>query len=497
MKTNFKSIAIFTVFSLFLLIALSFSACKKEPEPEPTAQNGNISGTVKDLSGTPLENVVISAEGLEEKITNSQGIFTYTDVEAKSYTLKATKMGYIDKTLNVSVVGNKTVAADIKLTMGIKPNVSINLATNITMTAAKVAGRILLVGDAEITAYGHCWSTSSSPTIADNSTNFGTTTQESAFESSIASMKSGTQYYVRAYATNKYGTKYSDQITFFTLPGEAVLLTNAATEIEFNMAKITGNISSTGLGTISQHGHVWSKNPNPTVNDFKTELGIKPTTGNFTSTVTGLEMEVTYYIRAYAINDAGIVYSNQESFTTTKKFKDKRDSKWYNIVKIGNQIWMQQNLNYSAANSNCYEYNDSYCGNYGGLYNWATAQGVAPEGWRLPTLADWNTLITGLGGESLAGGKMKDANVGGTISIYWTAPNLGATNTSGFTALGSGYLSNIGASKDENITSFFWTSASIDANNAKCVRLDKDTETAPVLNYNKEYSFSVRCILIQ
>ncbi len=497
MKTNFKNTSIYIVLSLFLLLVISFSACNKEPEPEPTVQYGNISGTVKDQSGKPLENATITSDSLEATTTNAQGVFTYTNVKVRSYVLKAVKQGYIDGSQTVGLVANKTVSVNIQLKAGGKPNVSINQANNITMTSAKVAGRILTVGDAQVIAYGHCWSTSSAPTIADNTTNFGATAENSAFESSLIGLESGTQYYVKAYATNKYGTIYSDNITFSTLPGEAVLLTNAASDIEFNFAKITGNISSTGLGTITQHGHVWSKSADPTIADSKTELGIKASTGNFASSVEGLEMETKYYIRAYAINDAGIVYSNQESFTTNKKFKDKRDSKWYDIVVIGDQIWMKQNLNYAASNSNCFDLNDAFCGKYGRLYNWSVAQGVAPDGWRIPTQNDLNILISGLGGESVAGGKMKDANIEGVISPNWTAPNLGATNTSGFTGLGAGYINNLGASKEEHITTFFWSGTSVDGTNAKCVRLDKDTETAPILNYNKEFLFSVRCILIQ
>jgi uncharacterized protein (TIGR02145 family) len=80
-------------------------------------------------------------------------------------------------------------------------------------------------------------------------------------------------------------------------------------------------------------------------------------------------------------------------------FKDQRDGKTYKTVKIGNQIWMSENLNYYTKSGSCC-YNDSTknCKIYGRLYVWKTALNVCPVGWRLPSKSDFDTLLNNVGG---------------------------------------------------------------------------------------------------
>jgi uncharacterized protein (TIGR02145 family) len=118
----------------------------------------------------------------------------------------------------------------------------------------------------------------------------------------------------------------------------------------------------------------------------------------------------------------------------TGTFKDTRDGKIYKTVKIGTQTWMAENLAFKA-NNGCWAYDNKNINvaKYGYLYDWKTAKNACPTGWHLPSDVEWTTLITYLGGESVAGGKMKEK---GTVN--WKSPNMGATNESGFTALPSG-----------------------------------------------------------
>lgn len=134
---------------------------------------------------------------------------------------------------------------------------------------------------------------------------------------------------------------------------------------------------------------------------------------------------------------------------------DTRDGKTYSTVMIGTQCWFAQNLNVgtkvpsSAGQTEdgvfekyCYNDDDANCAVYGGLYQWDEAmlytltpgaQGICPAGWHLPTDAEWTTLTTFLGGEAVAGGKLKEAG-----TTHWLSPNTGATNETGFTALPGG-----------------------------------------------------------
>lgn len=115
-------------------------------------------------------------------------------------------------------------------------------------------------------------------------------------------------------------------------------------------------------------------------------------------------------------------------------FIDPRDGQVYAIVKIGEQWWFAENLNFEIRNnwsSWCYGNNPENCSKYGRLYDWQTANTVCPQGWHLPSDAEWNQLITFCGGEPFAGGKMKS-------KTGWNSPNLAATDSSGFSGLPGG-----------------------------------------------------------
>ena len=113
---------------------------------------------------------------------------------------------------------------------------------------------------------------------------------------------------------------------------------------------------------------------------------------------------------------------------------DSRDNHRYKTVTIGIQVWMAENLNYdSEGGSWTYENNSASATVYGRLYSLITAKVICPDGWHLPDNEEWSIMVNYLGGDSIAGGKMKE-----TGTKHWKSPNVGATNESGFTALPSG-----------------------------------------------------------
>ncbi|MGM0650448.1 MAG: fibrobacter succinogenes major paralogous domain-containing protein, partial [Bacteroidota bacterium] len=185
----------------------------------------------------------------------------------------------------------------------------------------------------------------------------------------------------------------------------------------------------------------------------------------------------------------------------------------YDIVKIGDQYWMADNLRTNKLNDGtdiqlvedngqwsgldtpgcCWYDNDSasYAQDYGALYNWyviETGQ-LCPEGWHVPTNDDWTELTDFLGGESVAGGKLKQMG-----TTYWSSPNTGATNSTGFTALPGGRRYNDGTFDSMGYNSYMWSATSISVTDAWYRKLSYDEANMYAGSYSKKNGFSVRCV---
>jgi uncharacterized protein (TIGR02145 family) len=170
-------------------------------------------------------------------------------------------------------------------------------------------------------------------------------------------------------------------------------------------------------------------------------------------------------------------------------FTDERDAQVYKWVKIGSQIWMAENLNYGKNRYNCYKGLTANCDVYGKIYPWKKAKKACPLGWHIPDDSEWVILTDYLGGESNAGGKMKDVS-----TDYWEAPNAGATNSSGFCALPGGFRNEVGECHFKGQAAYFWTSSEADIF-YKWVRLIINGESSvsrTTLNFKN--SLSIRCL---
>ena len=189
-------------------------------------------------------------------------------------------------------------------------------ATNISNTSVTINGEVKYDGGSTVIQRGVCWSTNQNPTIADNITSNGS--GSGSFTSYITSLNANTTYYSRAYATNGVGTAYGNQINFTTtnISGSLPTLTTvSASNVTNNSAVSGGNITSDGGSTVTQRGVCWSTNQNPTIADNITTNGSG--SGSFTSSITSINANTTYYVRSYATNGLGTAYGNQINFTTT------------------------------------------------------------------------------------------------------------------------------------------------------------------------------------
>ena len=186
----------------------------------------------------------------------------------------------------------------------------------------------------------------------------------------------------------------------------------------------------------------------------------------------------------------------EEEIDLTNAFKDARDGRIYKIVTIDDQVWMAENLAFKPSGGNywAYDNNDVYRETYGYLYDWHTALNVCPAGWRLPADEEWTQLFEFLGGEKVAGGKLKATGTIEAETGLWYAPNTGATNETGFTALPGGGRYHNGAFGSLGSYGIWWSATELDAGKALYLSMGSGWSDVYRHNYDKGYGFAVRCL---
>jgi uncharacterized protein (TIGR02145 family) len=232
--------------------------------------------------------------------------------------------------------------------------------------------------------------------------------------------------------------------------------------------------------------------------------------GEFVSTVSGLTEGTTYYIAAYATNRKGTSWGYVARFATIDSLGRVTDidGNKYRTVTIGQQVWMAENLkvthyshggaitngsgtDWSLYDGAYFEYNDDprNVATYGRLYNWyaVNSRYLAPAGWRVPTDSDWQILVDVLGGDSIAGGKLKEVD-----TVHWLSPNAGATDEIGFSALPGGGFNNPYVFLGRY--GYFWSATSVGFGNSYCRSIGYNS-SAMYRSYRGELAgFSVRCV---
>jgi len=214
--------------------------------------------------------------------------------------------------------------------------------------------------------------------------------------------------------------------------------------------------------------------------------------------------------------------SNELDFTVNIKIPNDKvidiDGNKYNIKSICDKTWMTENLNVSHYRNGdlipevtdptewaslrtgawCYYNNDPLMGAiYGKLYNWYAVndpRGLAPEGWKIPTNTDWNSLSECCGGMQIAGGKLKATGTIETGDGLWYEPNTGATNETGFSGIPSGHRSDTGKYIFIGINAYWWSSTEYAYADAWLWNLYYDDVYIGMDYHIKKAGFAVRCI---
>jgi len=414
-----------------------------------------------------------------------------------------------------------------------------------TYTSCFAKAQIIDRGDKEIIKVGFCWSETSQPEISDkyNSANLSS---DDKFSAEITGLQAGTDYYVAAYLQQADTVIYSyndekDPEHFTTRQYQVPTVgIDSIQKKWYDRAVVWGAVTDSGGRSVLKKGICWSRQPAPDIND-SVAYGID--SESFICQMKNLDENTKYFVRAFVTNEEDTYYSKKDSVFYTQPTTDSgtvRDINniEYNTVKIGNQWWMAENMrvtkfpdnnNITAAQNSsdwsilevadkAYCFYDRSSANrdvYGALYTWAAAmngygsssanpsgvQGICPDGWHIPSDAEWKELemflgmaesdanLVGLRETNKEGLKLKEKG-----TAHWKGSNEG-TNSTGFTALPGGWRQDgTAAFGDLYYCAYFWSSTQTNSNEAWVRKLQGNLATIERFELNKKSGLSVRCV---
>jgi uncharacterized protein (TIGR02145 family) len=398
---------------------------------------------------------------------------------------------------NSTNIGYGELKTFTTLAAGSIPAVTTQTVRNITVSSATIDGNVTSQGSSAVTERGVIYvKSNSSSDIIPSSGNFTQIAGSGAgaFSVTITGLTDNTRYIVRTYAKNASGIVYGETLDFRTVSILPNLATEVATNIKYTRATVGGYLYSTGSTAMTECGVCWNKTGTPTIADNKQVVTGGAAGAYFYSNLTGLQQGTTYYVRAYATNNAGTAYGNVISFTTTElgTVAD-ADGNIYNLVIIGEQVWMAKNLattryrdgqligttspatlDISSESEPKYQWapnnREDMIGDYGRLYTWyavTNTSSVCPVGSHVPTKSEWATLIT-----------------------YFTSnPDM-----SGFTFKPGGWRTRLGGFKYFQTTNYWWSSEGSGLN-AFCLKSDLNSINMEASACYMSYGLSVRCLM--
>lgn len=354
------------------------------------------------------------------------------------------------------------------------------------------------------TSYGSSISAIQSPVTGNTNT---------IVTATITGLSSGTTYHFRVKAVNSLGSTYGNDMTFSTLGNAPSVSIGSTTNLTSVSAQLNGFVNPNYFSSVVIFEYGITSDYGNAINALQS-----PITGSaYTSvsaTLSNLVPGTSYHFRIKAENSLGTTYSDDFTFKTFETVSD-IDGNIYETIVIGTQTWMTENLKttkyndgtpipnivddatWASLTTGAYGDFGNVPSNsiiYGKLYNWyvvasSNPKNVCPVGWHVPSDIEWTTLTNWLGGESVAGGKLKESG-----TAHWVNTSISVTNESGFSALPGGYRDYSGPSFDIGDWGYWWSSTEYTTGQAWNRIMYSGYLSVLRSDNNRNIGYSVRCL---